>query len=589
MVTAEGYFRFFSPQPIFENHTTANFGTPNSFRPKLKRNFDFVGFPFEVKTDSKSLRSFSETPYKKQKNVFRVLCIGGSIFAASGVNNNETFAYYLNKKLNTKASGTNFEAINAGKNTWELADFFTYFKNEGYKYQPDLIIIYFHTGELMGMDFSELEADKLTLKRLSKNQVEITIGGLNFNERLNPTAAAALNFIQSIPLYDFFFFNSHLTRILEKQIRERLIFPVEPSQKSKKLNLKSFMENWDLKPGDLVTWKTDYGKTTNLTFYQSKAAIYNIALARFMELTEKSKTKVLFLSVPSPKEILGLEVNFSETKPFQTTKNPNLYWLELLQPLTEIQNSSMVPLNFPNKIHWTPAGHNATATIVSNFMTAEKLLPLNPASSNIQTKTEAFSQSLRQSNNRISDLLKNQGYDLYIKGMVNKNLGRLNQAESFLTRYLKISPQTQKPMWHLGNLYFLKKEFKKSIKFTTLAVENGYIKTDAVYALLGKSYFNLQQYDKAEDFFKKALEYSPNYFRNRLNFARLLFSKKRYEECLEQLLTANTLFPNQIETLMGITSVYLKLGQKQKAKEALQNILKFAPQNQAATHALKEM
>ena len=155
----EGYFRFFSPMQTFENHTTSAFGMPTAFRANIESDQLFGEFPFHIKTNSKSLRNFREVNYEKPKDVYRILCIGGSIFDASGVNNDETFAYYLDKKLNDRGSKSKFEVINAGKSTWELADFFTYFKNEGYKYQPDLIIIYFHTGELNVMDFSELEAN----------------------------------------------------------------------------------------------------------------------------------------------------------------------------------------------------------------------------------------------------------------------------------------------------------------------------------------------------------------------------------------------------------------------------------------------
>jgi tetratricopeptide (TPR) repeat protein len=584
----EGYFRFFAPIPTFKNHTTAAFGLPTAFRSNISSNQLFVNFPFQIQTNSKNLRSWREIPYEKTKNTFRILCIGGSIFAASGVNNDETFAYYLDKKLNANGSKTKFEVINAGKNTWELADFFTYFKNEGYKYQPDLIIIYFHTGELNVMDFSELEATQLKSKRLSSNQTEIKIKGLNFNQRLNLKSATALNFIQSLPFYDFFFSNFHLARALEKQIRKNLVLPKSAVPSNEKSNLESFMRNWDLKPGDYITWKTDYGEVPNLPFHQAKTTLYSIALERFLTLAEKSKTKVLFLSVPSPKEILGSEVNFQETKPFRITKNPNLYWLELLNPLKEIQDSSMIPLNFPNKIHWTPAGHNAAATLAFNFISEKKLAPFEGVRSHMNTKDPTFIQNLERSNNRIDSLIKNQGYDLYIKGMASKNLNKLDQAETFLNGYLEVAPQSQKIIWQLANLYFLKKEFNKSIDFVNLAIEKGYPKSDAVYALVGKSYFNLRQLKKAEVFFKKALDYSPNYFRNRLNYARLLFSEKRYDESLSQLLTANTLFPNQTETLIGLASVYLKLGQNKKAKETLHAILKIDPQNQLAIQGLEE-
>jgi len=172
--------------------------------------------------------------------------------------------------------------------------------------------------------------------------------------------------------------------------------------------------------------------------------------------------------------------------------------------------------------------------------------------------------------------------------MVYKKLNHLESAEFFLKSYLKVSPQPQNALWQLANLYFLKKRFKKSIEFTDLAIKRGYRRNDAVYAMKGKSHFNLRNFKKAETFFKKAIAYSPNYFRNRLNYARLLFHKKNYDKSLSQLIVANALFPNQLETLKGIASIYLKIGKNKNAQEILNAILKIDPKNKLALQLIKK-
>jgi hypothetical protein len=136
----EGYFRVFSPEPIVENHTTSAFGIPTAFRPNLRVQHLFGKFPFLIKTDTRYLRNFLEVSYKKPKDTFRILCIGGPIFAASGVNNTETFAYYLQKTLEKQFPEQKFEVINAAKNSWEITEFYTFIENEGYKYAPDLVV-----------------------------------------------------------------------------------------------------------------------------------------------------------------------------------------------------------------------------------------------------------------------------------------------------------------------------------------------------------------------------------------------------------------------------------------------------------------
>ena len=129
ILSVEILFRIFLPQLHFENHTTVAFNLPTAFQKNLDIKVSFDNVPFKIITDSKRLRSFQKVEYKKQPNTFRILSIGGSIFAASGVNNDETFAFYLNKILNNRITGQDFEVINAGKNLWELPEFYTYLKN----------------------------------------------------------------------------------------------------------------------------------------------------------------------------------------------------------------------------------------------------------------------------------------------------------------------------------------------------------------------------------------------------------------------------------------------------------------------------
>ncbi len=108
--------RIYNPQATFDNYTTSKFGVSTAFRSEIQRDILFHEFSHQIKTDAKGLRNFKDISYKKESDVFRILCIGGSIFAASGVNNDETFAFHLNRLANEKLSGKKVEVINAGKN-----------------------------------------------------------------------------------------------------------------------------------------------------------------------------------------------------------------------------------------------------------------------------------------------------------------------------------------------------------------------------------------------------------------------------------------------------------------------------------------
>ena len=454
--------RILKPQPVFENHTTSNFGLPTAFRPNIEVEKTFEGFPHQIKTDNKHLRSFQEHSYKKPDDTYRILCIGGSIFAASGVNNNETFAYFLDRELKKRFPEKKFEVINAGKNLWELAEFYTYFSNEGYKYEPDLTVVYFHSGEISTMDFSKIEFYDIKFKRLADHQIELSLHGLNFNQHLNTSSAIALNFLQNIPLYDTLFPTSHLLRFIENYFRNNLIRDKTLPNNNSKKNLEQSMETWNWNMNDTIHWKTDYGEIINSSFRQKEAALYSIALKKFANLLNTSKSKLLFLTIPSPKEILKLESYSNDFKPFPFGDKDNITWFDLLDTFTKMQYESLIPFNFPNVIHWTPAGHRLAAQLTLNTLIKEKLLPSIDDTSEVPpiTMNQNLTHSISNANKRISKQLETKGYAYFVKGVVNINLNQLDLAEKFLKISLEKSFNVKETLWQLGRVYFFKRDFK---------------------------------------------------------------------------------------------------------------------------------
>jgi hypothetical protein len=372
---AEGYFRIFTPEPTFKNHTTSAFGIPTAFRPNLRVQHLFGEFPFLIKTDSRHLRNFIGVSHKKPNNTFRILCVGGSIFAASGVNNNETFAYFLQKNLEKQFPEQKFEVINAAKNFWEIAEFYTFIENEAYKYAPDLVVAYFHTGELSTMDFSELEADTIKLQRFSSHDVEIEIQGIAFNHHLNKSSAFILNLIQQIPLYDNLFNNSYLLRILEKKIRERLVDKKKFKNRLGKINIEKTMKSWHFKPTDRIRWKTEFGEIENTQVSQIEAMLYSIGLSKFYSLLNSINSKLAFLIIPSPQEILKLQIYPTNLNPIKINSQQTFTIINLFTKLASFQEKSLIPLNFPNVIHWTPAGHHIASKLAYNSMIESNIFP----------------------------------------------------------------------------------------------------------------------------------------------------------------------------------------------------------------------
>ncbi len=102
-----------------------------------------------IKINSKGLRS-NAYPYEKADNTFRILVLGDSFTAALQVRAEETFSKRLEAHLQAHYQvhypQLNIEVINAGVIGYGTDNQLAYFIHEGYKYQPDLVLLAFFSG-----------------------------------------------------------------------------------------------------------------------------------------------------------------------------------------------------------------------------------------------------------------------------------------------------------------------------------------------------------------------------------------------------------------------------------------------------------
>ena len=101
--------------------------------------YTWQGVPVEI--NSHGLRG-PETSYEKPPATFRILNLGDSIVMGWGVREEDTYGRRLESLLNEgDKSDLNFEVINAGVPGWSLDNALAYLQAEGFKHQPDLIVL----------------------------------------------------------------------------------------------------------------------------------------------------------------------------------------------------------------------------------------------------------------------------------------------------------------------------------------------------------------------------------------------------------------------------------------------------------------
>jgi len=119
-----------------------------------------------LNTNSRGLRGEKEFSYSKHPNKARILILGDSFTFGDEVSDDETYPYYLQKMIPTA------EIINMGVHGYGHDQMLILLKEEGIKYQPDIVILGFmqidmHRNLLQFRDYAKprfiLDNDKLTI------------------------------------------------------------------------------------------------------------------------------------------------------------------------------------------------------------------------------------------------------------------------------------------------------------------------------------------------------------------------------------------------------------------------------------------
>jgi hypothetical protein len=107
--------------------------------------FDDHGeFRTDVRINSRGLHDL-EHPYVKSPDSFRVLVLGDSYIEGLQVDLEQMFGRLLERRLNARSSRP-VEVISAGVSSWGTDNELLYFRHEGYKYRPDLVLLAFTTS-----------------------------------------------------------------------------------------------------------------------------------------------------------------------------------------------------------------------------------------------------------------------------------------------------------------------------------------------------------------------------------------------------------------------------------------------------------
>lgn len=307
-----------------------------------------------VTTNSRGLRS-PEYPYKKDRGVYRIIILGDSFTFGHGVEDNETFSYYLCEYLYNGRK--NFEVVNAGVNgygTWEELE---WLKSEGYKYEPDLVITAF-CGDNDALDnYMAIEAKKYGKFRREVVDgwlAEVEFTGRKLNEKVQE------RYIN--PIWGFIIAHSHLRELIVRRIFQ---FKVRYGLKPRSEHL----------PGHF-SWfnvlRKDYTNVEELSIIRTK-----VILSKTSDFIKSIGAQYLIISIPLPETVdkrlfdttineLQLEKdNFDINKPDKILENFCTNNEIPFIKLSEYLESSMY---YPLNRHFNPLGNKKVARILADYV-----------------------------------------------------------------------------------------------------------------------------------------------------------------------------------------------------------------------------
>ncbi len=146
LAAAELFLRIFNPIPMLPRYVEpkyygirGNIGSRQYWHitPEVK---------VHMRTNSAGIRADYEIPYKKPAGVKRIVVLGDSFGMGYEVNLEDTFTTRMSENLNN--AGIKCEVVNLSSSGFSNAEELIVLQNEGFKYEPDLVLLAWHASDL---------------------------------------------------------------------------------------------------------------------------------------------------------------------------------------------------------------------------------------------------------------------------------------------------------------------------------------------------------------------------------------------------------------------------------------------------------
>ncbi len=198
----------------------------------------------------------------------------------------------------------------------------------------------------------------------------------------------------------------------------------------------------------------------------------------------------------------------------------------------------------------------------------DEAIRINPNNINYKKlKAEILSQGKKPKNAlKMVEYLKNQKF--YTTDFIRK----ANSLEQYVL--YKSEKDYAAKMYHLGYYYYYEGELAKAVRSLQGAVTSKKKHNKAVYAIMSRVYFDMQDYEKAQDNALKANKLDGNNPDALIVLGDLSYRNGDYKEALKYYKDAESNNKNSWICPVKIAQTYEQLGKQKKALEIYEKVLK---------------
>lgn len=317
-----------------------------------------------IKINSKGLRD-KEYPYEKEDGVFRILVLGDSFTEAFQVPLRDTFCKVLEHKLN-RGNG-NFEVINGGLAGVGTDYALLFLKREGFKYEPDLLLLAFFPNDIVeNYKSKQILDDTGSQQGLYYDQQGLVVRIKQFLS----DHSHAFNYFGTLAI-------KHFPGFTEILVDVGLLGAVPVQEGHKGVHLHHLVLEKTYSPEMEQAW--------DVTEY---------ILERLAEEASSRGCRLAVVSIPFREQVYTTlwksELARPEMKRRQWSLNKpdrllsvslakmDIPMLQLLPKFKNSASDEALYYGVDDKVadgHWTPAGHRLAADLIHEWLIEEKLVP----------------------------------------------------------------------------------------------------------------------------------------------------------------------------------------------------------------------